>query len=435
MRTTLTPLLVAIVLIVAACSDAEPSATSSSVTTSSGPTTTMTDVEASTPSFLQFDGNRLIEGSGGELAPFVTGGRGVQTPEWVMAAANPAGFVVALTAADGETRSFVVAPPEAAPFERLTLAAGGPPLLINEGVVLVPPDDASPLTSPATLSDGSLVWITTDGDLSLDRSAGTTSFEVDALRDSRVLVDDRDRVLILTGPTDSYGHGVLGDGIEASGWAIVDGGSTESVSLAGDDVIEGTSAIWVDIDGDGEREVIVTVSNSAVGAAVKAYSEDGQLRYSGPPIGQGNRWRHQIAFADFGAGRPQLAIVTTPHIGGIVEFYDINGDGTMSADARKSEYTSHGIGSRNLDGGLAGDFDGDGITELVVSTQDRMAMVGLINQGGEILEAWRIDLESRRVANPTAAVAGTGELVLIVVTEDSAIRTFWPESFAVNRDA
>ncbi|MBT8212602.1 MAG: hypothetical protein KJN71_05595, partial [Acidimicrobiia bacterium] len=336
-----------------ACSATESADTT---TTTSGPTTTVTEIQASTPNSLRFDGNRLIEGSGGDLAPFGTGGRGVQSPDWVTAAPNPSGFVVALTAADGETRSFIVAPPDAAPFERLTIPAGGPPLLYNEGVVLVPPGDASPLTSPATLSDGALAWITADGQLSIERSVGTVTVDVDALRDSRVLVDDRDRVLVLTGPTDRYGHGVLGDAIEASGWAIVEEGSTSSVSLAGDDVIEGTSAIWVDLDGDGEREVVVTVSNSEVGAAIKAYSEDGRLRYAGPPIGQGNRWRHQIAFADFGAGRAQLAIVTTPHIGGIVEFYDINGDGSMSAAARLSGYTTHGIGSRNLDGGLAGDF-------------------------------------------------------------------------------
>jgi hypothetical protein len=44
-----------------------------------------------------------------------------------------------------------------------------------------------------------------------------------------------------------------------------------------DSVIEGVSPIWADIDGDGDREIIVTVSNDQVGAGLVAYDESGAI--------------------------------------------------------------------------------------------------------------------------------------------------------------
>ena len=58
----------------------------------------------------------------------------------------------------------------------------------------------------------------------------------------------------------------------------------------------------------------------------------------------------------------------TPHIGGVVEFYHLEGNALLIY-ASISGFTSHTIGSRNLDRGAAGDFDGDGQVELLLPNQ------------------------------------------------------------------
>ena len=82
------------------------------------------------------------------------------------------------------------------------------------------------------------------------------------------------------------------------------------------------------------------------------------VRRTGPAIGRGNRWRHQIAVAPFGPnGERELVDVLTPHIGGVVEFYRMVGD-RIEIVATVPGFTSHVIGSRNLDLALAADADG-----------------------------------------------------------------------------
>ena len=52
-------------------------------------------------------------------------------------------------------------------------------------------------------------------------------------------------------------------------------------------VIENLAPIWTDLDGDGNREIILTQSNTAEGAKIVVYTEDGKILAVGPPIGKG----------------------------------------------------------------------------------------------------------------------------------------------------
>ena len=51
----------------------------------------------------------------------------------------------------------------------------------------------------------------------------------------------------------------------------------------------------------------------------------------------------------------QLVEVLTPHIGGVVRFYEFTGT-ELSIISQLGGYTSHVIGSRNLDMGSRGRF-------------------------------------------------------------------------------
>jgi len=128
-------------------------------------------------------------------------------------------------------------------------------------------------------------------------------------------------------------------------------------------VIEGTAPTWVDLNADGEREIIVTPSNANTGARMVVYREDGSLFATEDPIGQGFRWRHQLAVAQFiEGGSQEIAVVRTPHIGGVVEIYALDED-RLEIKAELGGYSSHRIGSRNLDSALSDDINQDGQVE------------------------------------------------------------------------
>ena len=98
-------------------------------------------------------------------------------------------------------------------------------------------------------------------------------------------------MLLLTGATGSYPHGVLGDRIEAQSVTMV---STKrgvrvvwTAPLPDGDVVEGISPIWTDLDGDGTREILITVSNSRLGARLVVLNDAGDPVAFGLAVGRG----------------------------------------------------------------------------------------------------------------------------------------------------
>jgi hypothetical protein len=253
---------------------------------------------------------------------------------------------------------------------------------------------------------------------------------INALPDARILTDEKGRLLLLTDATQRYRHGVLGDSIEAASITMVE---TEpevrvvlKIPIPDDTVVEGIAPIWADMDGDGTREIIVTLSNARQGAQVVVFDESGEPVAKGPAIGQGSRWRHQIAVAPFGPnGEMELVDVLTPHIGGVVEFYRLEGD-ELRIIAQVSGFTSHVFGSRNLDMAVAGDFDGDGRTELLLPDQTRTELGAIrhTSEGAEV--AWTVDLDERLQTNIMAVALSDGGMVVGVGMAKGTLRLWVP---------
>ena len=255
-----------------------------------------------------------------------------------------------------------------------------------------------------------------------------THLFIDALTDSRLLTDETGRILVLANPSTRYTHGILGDTTEATGIALVETRPCPQVvteiSVSSPSVIEGLSPIWADLDGDSSREILVTVSNAEEGARLIAYTETGEQHSIGRPIGRGFRWLHQLAVAPFGPnGEIEIATVLTPHIGGIVEFYQLINN-RLEVVARVPGYSTHIIRSRNLDMALAADLDSDGRIELLIPNKqfDTLGAIRRTANGAEV--AWSIPAGGRITTN-IAAVQLTDEHIVVGAGNSEKILRLW----------
>jgi hypothetical protein len=245
-----------------------------------------------------------------------------------------------------------------------------------------------------------------------------------------LLTDGEGRLLFLSNPTTRYDHGVLGDEIEAAAITLVDTQPEprvlQTIPINEPAVVEGIAPLWADLNGDGQREIIVTQSDANQGAQLVVYDESGARVATGPPIGQGYRWRHQIAIAPFGPdGELEIVDVLTPHIGGVVEFYRLDGD-QLQVVAEEPGFTSHVIGTRNLDMALAGDVDGDGAMELLLPNQARTEL-GAIRRTADGAEvAWTMPMDGHLSTNLAGVQMANGQLAIGAGREDGILRVWQP---------
>ncbi|PIW28932.1 MAG: hypothetical protein COW30_06280 [Rhodospirillales bacterium CG15_BIG_FIL_POST_REV_8_21_14_020_66_15] len=203
-------------------------------------------------------------------------------------------------------------------------------------------------------------------------------------------------------PTERYGHGVLGDAIEAGGLALrLQGGSLEILDLTTQAVFEDRAPRIVDIDGDGVDEILAVKTYTKAGAALAVIeTSDRGLRQAAEsePIGQPYRWLNPVGVGDFdGDGRREVAAVVTPHLGGTLTLYEWRGE-RLAAEHAAPGFSNHEIGSREQGLSDVADMDGDGIPDLIVPDAARRNLrvvtfaFGTFRQLAEVLNAEPIDL-------------------------------------------
>ena len=207
----------------------------------------------------------------------------------------------------------------------------------------------------------------------------------------------------LTDPTDRYRHAVLGDAIEAGGFAIrAPDGRTLMFRLEADAVFEDRRVRLHDLDGDGTPEAIIIKSTQSGGAGIAIYrlgSLSISLLLELPRIGTANRWLNIVGIADFnGDGRLDVAYVQTPHLTGLLRVFSIEGSRYREI-GQLPGYTNHIIGSRDLDLAAAGSFTGSGRREIVIPSLDRRFLALLGFRDGKLQELSRKRLPARASGN------------------------------------
>ncbi len=388
-------------------------------------------------------GNRFVRGQGSfpDVLTVDVPLRGV--PAWVVGYAMETA-VWHIVLEGGALQVIEVAPDGSAQtlaYESAWFDGAQPPLVgvsMVEGTYVLRSDDSvSPLTHPIPVNDFEALYIDRGGDLALGREDGVVArMPVMAQPDARLVMNSRGQVALYANATDQrYSHGIMGDKLEAATLLVLEIQDSEirllaRVDLPGADVYEGIAPFWADIDGDGIEDLVATVSNGSLGARLRSYLWDGagiRQEVDCPPIGRGNRWRHQLSAGAFGpSGEIEVTALRTPHIDGALEFFRLTGAALVKTAALPG-FTTHAIGSRNLDQTAAGDFNGDGLPEVLVMDLARHAVVAAQRTDNGAQEAWRLAAGAEIVSNFAPVELLDDRLALAVGTADGSLRVWLPK--------
>ena len=293
--------------------------------------------------------------------------------------------------------------------------------------------DGSRYSSPVIIDKetGSRAYVATNGDLVLQQEGTTQRLEIDAVTYSRLLIDDNKNLLVLTKPTLSYDHQVLGSAHPNA--AAITYISTKpifevisTIDIATPDVIEGNPLIWKDVNNDGTREIITTLSNISEGARIVVFNEDGSIYAEGSPINQGYRWRHQLAIAPFNNdSQLDLISIYIPHLGPHIETFRLD-DASMSENRFNVNYSSHLQISLNLDKSITGDFDNDGKPEVLLINRDsasELAAYSLSKNSAN--KDWILNL-SDEVSSNIAAVTLENNSIALGIGQGRVLKVWHP---------
>jgi len=259
----------------------------------------------------------------------------------------------------------------------------------------------------------------------------------DGLPDGEVTISDVGdiRAAWYDQPTKRYGHGILGDAIEAGRLVVeLPDGKRLSYSLPENQVFEDRTPRLATIAGFETIEVVTLLADVDQGASVAVFGvREGGLKLLAqtPFIGRSNRWRNVAGIADFdGDGNIQIAEVVTPHIGGTLRFWTWKND-TLIPSGELFGFSNHAIGSREQELSVIEDFDGDGVTDVALPNADRKALrimkfSGSANGEKTLEELANIPLPSR--IDKHIAVEVEGDAVSIIVgLEDNSVWKIEPK--------
>jgi VCBS repeat protein len=155
-----------------------------------------------------------------------------------------------------------------------------------------------------------------------------------------------------SGATQRYFHGVLGDSLEATQLNVETfSEQMTQLDLPLNRVFEDLEPRLADLNGDDKDEIIVVETDQQYGASIAVYSiEAGRLLKvaSTSFLGQSNRWLNPLGVGDFdGDGYLDIALVATPHIGGVLRLYKYKKP-NLKLFAEYNGISTHRIGSTEL---------------------------------------------------------------------------------------
>lgn len=225
-------------------------------------------------------------------------------------------------------------------------------------------------------------------------------------------------------PTTRYAHGVLGDAVEAGALRVKNQrGETYTFRLPSTEVFEDIAPRLADLDLDGRTEIITILSSASGGGSVAVFHLNGNalIKVAQTPfIGRSNRWLNIAEIDNFGANRrPDIAIVVTPHLAGVLRFYRYR-NGVLALIAQAQGFSNHFIGSNELRLSASADFNGNRIPDLYLPSLNRRDLVIVGVEQNRFAELARIELPAR-IDRPILVRDNDGTQEIVVGVDDGRI--------------
>lgn len=196
---------------------------------------------------------------------------------------------------------------------------------------------------------------------------------------------DEIRSARFTEPTTRYDHGILGDAVEWGALELETPGGTITLRLPETHVFEDLAPRLVDVDGDGDSEVMVVETDRARGASLALYDATGRIAAT-PPIGQPYRWLAPLGAADLdGDGLVEIAYVDRPHLAKTLRIWRFE-RGALTELAAYEGVTNHRIGWDYIAGGIRDCGEGP---EMVLASGDWKSLVTVRLEGGALVAETR----------------------------------------------
>jgi len=342
---------------------------------------------------------------------------------------------------------------------------------VTKVVQLPNPSNLSSLSCPTHVYESVYIYIDSSGNVILYDLATEQVLSqlkgIDALLDGRIVEapqnafdtnnsvdnDTKTKLFAVYGGSISFSHCVLGDCIEGSTLIFIQVTQQQSnnnssstyqmsiqrtITLPTNTVYEGLYPMFI----QNGKSIVTTVANSSNGAWLRVYNVcTGEIVSESNYLGWG--WRHMLFYNNFAPLNDvdplySLVDVLTPHVRKQVEFFDISSSPTMELQTSTSKYTTHDIGWRNLDTGISGDLNGDGINEAVLFDENLENLVSfqLVNNGSDSVsteEVWRMPLVGRLTSN-IAAVSYDGGIGLAAASGNKVRLWISPSSTSSPQD-
>ena len=207
---------------------------------------------------------------------------------------------------------------------------------------------------------------------------------------------------VYTAPTDRYPHGALGDALEWGGLRY-QGETTVEITLDDAHVFEDAAPSLVDFDGDCAPEIVTVRAHAREGAQLAIYAvERDALRLiaATPYIGTRFRWLAPAGAADFdGDGRIEVALVRTPHLAGVLEFWGFDAGG-LALRAARAGFSNHRFGDPDILGGARDCGDGPEIALADIGW--RRTVIARLEQGEVVMREYAERADRATLAAATA---------------------------------
>ena len=183
-------------------------------------------------------------------------------------------------------------------------------------------------------------------------------------------------------PTTRYPHGVLGDTVEHGALEIKYEFVARPITirLPQERVFEDVAPRLIDLDGDGQSEVVVVESHRDQGARLAIYTAAGLVAAT-PYIGQRFRWLAPIGAGDLdGDGQIEIAYIDRPHLAKTLRVWRFR-NGGLEQVAALLGVTNHRIGERDIAGGIR--WCG-ALPEMIVANADWQRIIAVRLQNGTL---------------------------------------------------